>query len=259
MVITCFDSRCCFCHFFHSSASYLMGTLAKSAAKSSLRQLVFVLCGADAGSVLFSQYGLYLERKLPVAAFEDGAILVRMDMGTKISYQIFCLDRLTELPKLLAVSRQGQGGRILHAFHCASEPTPVQMLRVKLKQPGKLLFEASQTAWLEFSAFLGDKLADVRRDDELRMLLRRKGWETICGFEVLVPVLMFRLKDRDTTVSMAPQDLGKPSIGLNARLIVVETEEDVLDTGVLFQHPEHGVFAGAAEGGVAVGLPALLI
>ena len=65
----------------------------------------------------------------------------------------------------------------------------------KLKQSGKFLFETSQMVRLEFLAFLGDKLADLRRDGKLGMLLRRKGGEAIGGLEILVPVFVFRLKD----------------------------------------------------------------
>ena len=60
-------------------------------------------------------------------------------------------------------------------------------------------------------------------------------------------------------ISTIPQNLGKPPIGLDARRVVVEAEENVADIGVLLQHPEHGVLTGAAEGGIAVGLPILLV
>ena len=63
------------------------------------------------------------------------------------------------------------------------------------------------------------------------------------GFEVLVPVLAFRLEDRDKAIPMVPKNLHEPTIGLNARLVVVQTEENVANIGVLLQHPEHGVFA----------------
>ena len=91
------------------------------------------------------------------------------------------------------------------------------------------------------------------------MLLRRKGGEAMGGFKVFVPVLVFRLEDRDTAVSMAPQDLREPSDSLNACLVVIQSEEDVVNIGVLLQHPEHGVFAGAAECGIVVALPLLLV
>ena len=117
----------------------------------------------------------------------------------------------------------------------------------KLKQPGKLFFKVSQAVRFEFPTLLCDELADLRRDGKLGMLLRRKGGVAICGLEVLVPVFVLRLEDGDTTVSIVPQNLGKPPIGLDARRVVVEAEENVADIGVLLQHPEHGVLTGAAR------------
>ena len=47
--------------------------------------------------------------------------------------------------------------------------------------------------------------------------------------------------------------------GLDARLVVVQTESHLPDLRVLFQHPEHGVFRGPAERHIAVLLPVLRI
>ena len=91
------------------------------------------------------------------------------------------------------------------------------------------------------------------------MFLRREGGEAVGGFQVLVPVLALRLEDGDAGISMLMKNFRQPSAGLDARLVVVQAEEDVPEIRILLQHPEHGVFAGPAEGGVAVGLPVLLV
>ena len=99
------------------------------------------------------------------------------------------------MPQFLAIGRQRQSSRFVRAQRCFSNLAVLYIALEKLKQPGKLLFETSQAVRLETFTFFGDELTDVRRDDELGMLLRRKGGEAMGGFKVLVPVLVFRLED----------------------------------------------------------------
>ncbi len=79
------------------------------------------------------------------------------------------------------------------------------------------------------------------------------------GFQVLVPVFILRLEDGDAGISPLMENFCQPSTGLDARFVVVQAEEDVPEIRILLQHPEHGVFAGPAEGGVAVSLPIFLV
>ena len=91
------------------------------------------------------------------------------------------------------------------------------------------------------------------------MLLRRLGGQAVEGLQILVPVLVFRPQYGDPGVSVFYQDICEAAGGLDPRGVVVQAEHDLLEPGVLLQHPEHGVLRGAAEGHIAVLLPCLRV
>ena len=55
------------------------------------------------------------------------------------------------------------------------------------------------------------------------MFLRSLGGETVSGFDVLVPIFVFRLQDFNIIVSALPKKVCQPSASLNACRVMIQT------------------------------------
>lgn len=76
--------------------------------------------------------------------------------------------------------------------------------------------------------------------------------------QVVVPVLTRREQDT-AVVSCSLQFFLKAPGGGLSRLVVIQAEHHIMEAGVLFQHPVYGLAAGAAQGHIAVLLPAVRV
>ena len=72
------------------------------------------------------------------------------------------------------------------------------------------------------------------------------------SFQVLVPVLPGGLQNRCIRISFFSQNVPEPPIGFDARLVMVQAENDFLQVWVKLQLPEHSVFRHTVERDIAV-------
>ena len=83
--------------------------------------------------------------------------------------------------------------------------------------------EVLQTIWgSTFCRADTDPAADFRRCNELRMFLRSLGGEAVLGFDIFVPVFIFRLKDLNAIVSAFPENVCQPPASLNACCVMIQ-------------------------------------
>ena len=178
---------------------------------------------------------------------------MRQDAAVQRISQFLRGASLSQLPELPFIDRQRQSGRVLHALHGPVELLPLKVDLSVVDEIGNVLLPVVPAGAIHAPA---DPVTDFGRCNELGMLLRLLGGKAPAGFEVLVPVLVFRLDHSNLVIAVLVENFCQPSTGLDARRVMIQAEADGAEAGVLLQHPEHGVFAGPTEGHIAVFLPA---
>lgn len=147
---------------------------------------------------------------------------------------------------------RGQGRSLFHTLHGLVGASQAQMVFVFLEQAGELPLQIlRRLAAAQFT----DPLADGNGGDQLGMFLRGFGRPAMDGFQILVPVLILGKERSRLMVVLVSEDFRQSSNCFYPGFIVVCADEDCLEAGILLQHPEHGVFGGAAERDIAVHPP----
>ena len=181
--------------------------------------------------------------KQPVAVFYRALVLMRQYPAPQSVRHLHGCKLGTQMPGLLLRCREGQCRGLFHALHGLIGTPPVQMVLIFLEQTGEFLV---QVLGLQTATQLTDAQTDGDGGGKLWMFLSGFGRQTMGGFQILVPVLIFRKEGSRLRVSLVSEDFRQPSNRLYPGFIVVSANEYFLERWVLLQHPEHGVFSGTA-------------
>lgn len=194
--------------------------------------------GTHSLHLAFADGGLDQLSQLSGADLYPSPVLMRQDAALEILGPLLRGQDRAQLAALPQDHHQGQGGHLLRAVHGLLQITFPHTFAVVGKQ---FLYPLIGLVRLMICAFRRDAAADILRRQELGMLLRRLGVQTVLGLQVLRPVLVLGPEDGDVLISPLPQGIRKAASGLDPRRVVVQAQPDRPQAGFLLQHPQHGL------------------